>query len=148
MILTLRALAGEQGALARKETAVSRPVWSYNRVPLLVLASLAAALAVLGIGGVGWHVAKGNVAMTLTSLLIATIGIYLFLGILKELANLEFLASHSAKLSRQTKDELLKRMITENSNSVFRLVELLLRTVEKISSEKTKKSSVRNAAHS
>jgi len=59
MILTVEALAGEQGALGREEAAPTPdPAWRYNRVPLLILASLAAVLAVFGIASVGWHLAN------------------------------------------------------------------------------------------
>jgi hypothetical protein len=146
MILTFKGLAGEQGALGTEDGApISEPAWSYNRVPLLILASLAAMLTIFGVAAVGWHLANGNAAMSLISLLIATAGIYLFLGILKELANLEFLTKYGAKLSKPTKDLLLKNMIAENSNSVFRLVETLLRALEGMSSRKATRGAIRNA---
>lgn len=146
MILTVKGLAGEQGQLGGDETPTSERAWSYNRVPLLILASLAAVLSIIGVAAVGWHLANGNAAMAFTSLIIATAGIYLFLGILKELANLEFLAKHAAKLSKPAKDELLKKIIAENSNSIFRLVEVLLRAVEKTAPKKANRSAPRNAA--
>lgn len=147
MIFTVQALAGEPGDLGDREAGpASEPVWSYNRLPLMILTLLAAVLTIFGVAAVGWHLANGSAAMTLVSLLIATAGIYLFLGILKELANLEFLTNHAAKLSKAAKDELLKKMIAENSNSVFRLVEILLRAVEKTSSGKAKGRANRNAA--
>lgn len=137
MILTVEALTGEPGGMGDETAPASAPAWSYNRVPLVILTSLAGILAALGVAGVGWYLANGNSAMVLLSLLIAAAGFYLFLGILKELSNLEFLSNYAAKLSKQAKEELLKKIIAENSNSIFRLVEALLRVIEKASPKKT-----------
>ncbi|MHC2708414.1 hypothetical protein ACVIWV_007707 [Bradyrhizobium diazoefficiens] len=131
MILTIEALAGEPGSLGDETAPASALAWSYSRLPLVILTSLAGILASLGIAGIGWHLANGNAPMILVSLLVAATGFYLFLGILKELSSLEFLANHAAKLSKPAKDELLKKIIAENSSSIFRLVELLLRLIEK-----------------
>ena len=77
--------------------------------------------------------------MVLVSLLVAAAGIYLFLGILKELSGLEFLTTRASKLSKPSKDQLLKKLIEENANSTFRLVDALLHTVERTFSGKLKK---------
>jgi hypothetical protein len=147
MILTLKGLAGQQGALGADEMVPAPgPAWSYNRVLLVILVSFAAVLSIVGVAAVGWHLAKGNAGMAVVSLLIDAAGIYLFLGILKELANLDFLVKHAAKLSKPAKDELLKRMIAENSNSVFRLVETLLQAVERTSSGKANRRAGRSVA--
>ncbi|MET4255935.1 hypothetical protein ABIC09_000863 [Bradyrhizobium sp. S3.12.5] len=136
MILTVTGLAGQPGGLGNETASASAAVWSYSRLPLVTLTSLAATMAAFGIAGVGWHLANSNAAMALVSLLIAATGFYLFLGTQKELSNLEFLASHAAKLNKLAKDELLKQIIAENSNSIFRLVEALLRFIERTSSQK------------
>jgi hypothetical protein len=147
MILTVESLAGEQGALGREEgTSIPEPTWSYNRTPLVILASLAAVLAIFGVAFVGWYLANGNAMMALVSLLVAAAGIYLFLGVLKELSSLEFLTTHAAKLSKPAREQLLARLIEENANSVFRLVDALLQTVGKSLSGKPKKTIKKTAA--
>ena len=149
MNLTVQALAGEQGALGREEAApIPEPAWRYDRAPLLILASLAAALAIFGVAFVRWDLANQNAMMVLVSLLVAAVGIYLFLGILKELSTLDFLITHAAALSKPAKEQLLKKMIAENTNSVFRLVDVLLRTVERTVSGNSKKTNSRNTAES
>jgi hypothetical protein len=141
MILTVEALAGEQGTFGRADgTPIQETAGTYSRAPLVILASLAAVLAVFGVAFVGWHLANGNATMALVSLLAAAAGIYLFLGILKELSSLEFLTTHAAKLSKPAREQLLARLIEANANSVFRLVDALLQTVERSLSGRPKRT--------
>src|SRR3954454_22840427 len=98
MILTVEGLSGEPGALgASTETVPTSDVGSrYNRAALLTLAGLTAMQTLFGVLGIGWYLATANVLMVLASVLIAATGSYLFLGILKEFANLEILTKYAA----------------------------------------------------
>jgi hypothetical protein len=136
MILTLKTLVGQQGKLGDEGVLAPRRRQNFNRIPLAFLACSAAALGTIGTVGAGWHLAKADAPMTLLSLFVAGVGIYFFLGIWKEWNALSFVEQNSDGLSSAAKEELIKTLITANSNSVFRLVELLLQLVEKSFSPK------------
>jgi hypothetical protein len=78
--------------------------------------------------------------MTLIALLVSVVGSYLLIGILKEMSNLEFLIKYVSGLSRPSKDEIVRKMMAENANSLLRLVEVLLRAIEGASVRKKARS--------
>jgi hypothetical protein len=67
MILTVKGLSGEPGALGARNEAAPEPSWTYNRAPLVILTGSAAVLTLFGVAGVGWHLANGNALMVLAS---------------------------------------------------------------------------------
>lgn len=132
MILTVNGLLAT-GRLGSGEQDQGVPIAKdYTRGALISLAVVATLLAIVGVGGAAVNLFKPDLAMTIVSLIVAVVGFYALIGILKEMSNLDFITRHAASLSKQAREDLLRKLIADNSRSMFRLLQAVLSLLERV----------------